>query len=269
MIRYFCLVPLLSDFGKAMFVDTHCHMDDSSFTGRLPEIIARADAAGVGRFIVPGVGPAGWDGIMTIAAKERRIFAAPGVHPLKGAECCDEALGRLELLTSDAVAIGEIGLDYSYPVPREVQQHAFRAQLGMAVSRGLPVILHCRRAFADLLRIFREERGNRVGGVMHAFSGSPETALECIRLGLVIGVAGPVTYANAVRPAEVVRRIPLDRILLETDAPDLAPFPYRGMLCEPAFLPETARKVAAVKGVTVEEVARVTTVTAERLFMLN
>ena len=249
-----------------MFIDTHCHLDDSSLAGRLPEILARAEAAGVTRFIVPGVGPACWDGILTLAGSNRRIFAAPGIHPLKAAACSDEALERLQLLADDAVAIGEIGLDYGHESPRGIQQQAFRAQLRLAVRAGLPVLIHCRRAFADLLRILREERVDLTGGVMHAFSGSPEIATECVKLGLAIGIAGPVTYDNAVRPVEVVRRIPLQHLLLETDAPDLAPVPYRGTGCEPAYLLETARKVAAIKGVSVEEVARVTTAHAERLF---
>lgn len=252
-----------------MFVDTHCHLDDSSLAGRLPAVLARAEAAGVSRFIIPGVGPDHWDDIMRLSRQDPRICVAPGIHPLRAAACCDDSLARLEQLAADTVAIGEIGLDNTYQIPRDVQQRAFRAQLRLAVRRGLPVILHCRRAFADLLAILREERVDTVGGVMHAFSGSPEIAAECVRLGLCIGVAGPVTYDNAVRPVEVVRRTPLDQLLLETDAPDLAPVPYRGMCCEPAYLLEIARKVAAVRGIEVEEVARMTTANAERLFRLS
>ena len=251
-----------------MFIDTHCHLDDSSLIGRLPEILVRADAVGVSRFIVPGVGPDCWDDVMAVAACDGRIFAAPGIHPMRAAHFSDKALTRLERLADTAVAIGEIGLDYSYDIPREVQQGAFRAQLQMAVSRGLPVLIHCRRAFADTLEILRDIEVRRVGGVMHAFSGSPEIASECVRLGLFIGVAGSVTYDNAVRPVEVVKRTPLEHLLLETDAPDLTPVPYRGNPNEPAFMLETAKKIAEVKGVTLEEVAQVTTANAERLFRL-
>lgn len=260
------LVPFLRNFGKAMFIDTHCHLNAAALAGQLPYVLARAGAAGVTRYIVPGVAPESWDEIMALAAGDRRIFPAPGIHPVMAASCHAVALARLERLAPAAVAVGEIGLDYSYQVPRDVQQSAFRSQLRLAVRSGLPVLIHCRRAFADLLRILREERVADVGGVMHAFSGSPEIAAECIRLGLCIGVAGPVTYDNAVRPVEVVRRTPLEFMLLETDAPDLAPAPYRGALCEPAFLAETARKVAGIKDVSVDEVASVTTVTAQRVF---
>jgi len=251
-----------------MFIDTHCHLDDESFAGRLLEILERARAAGVTRFIVPGVGPSCWDKVMAVAAGNDRIFAAPGVHPMRAMQFSEAALVRLEELAPDAVAIGEIGLDYSYDVPREVQQATFRAQLRLAVRLGLPVLIHCRRAFADLLTILGEEKVENAGGVMHAFSGSPEIATECLKLGLCIGVAGPLTFENAVRPLEVVRSVPLERLLLETDAPDLAPVPYRGSPNEPAFLVEIARKVAEIKGVSLEEVARTTTATAHHLFKL-
>jgi TatD DNase family protein len=251
-----------------MFIDTHCHLDDESFAGRLLEILERARAAGVTRFIVPGVGPSCWDKVMAVAAGNDRIFAAPGVHPMRAMQFSEAALVRLEELAPDAVAIGEIGLDYSYDVPREVQQATFRAQLRLAVRLGLPVLIHCRRAFADLLTILGEEKVENAGGVMHAFSGSPEIATECLKLGLCIGVAGPLTFENAVRPLEVVRSVPLERLLLETDAPDLAPVPYRGGPNEPAFLVETACRVAKIKGVSLEEVARTTTATACHLFKL-
>jgi TatD DNase family protein len=253
-----------------MFVDTHCHLDDASLVGRLPEVLARAEAVGVTRFIVPGVSPECWDDVMAVAARDARIFAAPGIHPMRAVQFGKDALDRLERLAADAVAIGEIGLDYSYAdVARDVQQAAFRAQLLLAVRRGLPVLLHCRRAFADLLVILREERVDTVGGVTHAFSGSPEIAAECVKLGLYIGVAGPVTYENAIRPVEVVKSVPLELLLLETDAPDLAPVPYRGSPNEPAYLLETATRVAEMKGVPLERIATVTTTSAERLFRLR
>ena len=150
----------------------------------------------------------------------------------------------------------------------KLKKTAFRFQLRLAVEQGLPVMLHCRRAFQDLLAILMEENVQRVGGVMHAFSGSPEIARECIRLGLAIGVAGTVTYHNAVRPIEVVKACRLSILLLETDAPDLTPEPHRGMANEPAFLVAIAGKVAEIKGVSRAEVARVTTANAERLFRI-
>lgn len=252
-----------------MFVDTHCHLDDASLVRRLPEVLAHAEAAGVTRFIVPGVGPDSWDDVMAVARNRRTIFAAPGIHPMRAMLFNDESFARLEQLCGNAVAVGEIGLDYGYNVSREFQQQAFRAQLRLAVRLGLPVLIHCRRAFADTLGFLGEAEIGRVGGVMHAFSGSPEIAVECVKLGLYIGIAGAVTYDNAVRPVEVVKQIPLEHLLLETDAPDLPPVPYRGTIGEPAFLVESARKVAAIKGIALEDVARVTTDNAERLFRLT
>ena len=252
-----------------MFIDTHCHLDAPSIRDRLPDVLAAAAIAGVKRFIVPGVGPEGWDDIMALAAGEPRIHPAPGIHPMNADQCSDEALLRLAGLCGEAVALGEIGLDYAVEtVPREVQQAALRKQLRLAVSLGLPVLIHCRRAFPDLLCILREESAERVGGVMHAFSGSAEIARDFINMGFLISIAGTVTYGNAVRPLELVRRVPLDHLVLETDAPDMTPESYRGRPNEPAFLLETAKKVAEIKGVPLEEVAAVTTANAERMFRL-
>jgi TatD DNase family protein len=252
-----------------MLIDTHCHLDDAALAPRLPEVLAAARAAGVARYIIPGVSPAGWDDIALLANPEKGIFPAYGLHPMRATLFTPGVLADLEERLPGAVAVGEIGLDYLYAdQPRERQQEAFRAQLRLAVAAGLPVLLHCRRAFRDLLAILREEHVERVGGAMHAFSGSPETARECRDLGLYISVSGTVTYRNAVKPLEIVRSVPLDRLLLETDAPDMTPEPFRGRPNEPAFLRETARKVAELKGVTVEEVARVTTANAEKLFRI-
>jgi len=252
-----------------MFIDTHCHLDCAPLCQRLPEVLAAARRAGVGRFIVPGVGPEGWAAIVRLGGEHPGVFPAVGLHPLQAAEYSAALLEQLATQARGAVAIGEIGLDYLVAgVSRERQQAAFRAQLQLAVRLGLPVLLHCRRAYQDLLRILREERVERVGGVMHAFSGSPETARECLRLGLAIGVAGTVTFRNAVRPLAVVREIPLEHLLLETDAPDLTPEPFRGQDNEPSFLPAIACTVAALKGVSLADVAVATSRTAERIFRI-
>ncbi len=255
-----------------MFIDTHCHLDDPSLLDRLPEVLTAAASAGVGKFIVPGVGPDGWETIATLA-RERQgkgVYPAFGLHPMLAHLCTPNLLERLSRLAREAVAIGEIGLDYALTgISRETQIEAFRSQLRVAVEAGLPVLIHCRRAFQDLLEILREENVARVGGVMHAFSGSPEVSLECIDMGFSISVAGPVTYRNAVKPLQVVRAVPLDRLVLETDAPDMTPEPHRGQGNEPAFLVEIARKVAEIKGVSVAEVERITTENAVRLFRLS
>jgi TatD DNase family protein len=248
-----------------MFIDTHCHLDYLPYSPRLPEILASAANYGVRRFIVPGVEPGGWERIISLSREDARIFAAPGLHPMHADRWSADAEETLQRFVPDIVAIGEIGLDYSEGMPsRELQQSVFLAQLKIAEKAGLPVIIHCRKAFADLLQILGEVR--LTGGVMHAFSGSVEIARECIELGLKIGVAGPVTWKNAVRPVKVVQEISLQHLLLETDSPDIPPEPHRGEVNEPAFLIDIAGRVAEIKGVAVNDVATVTTENAEGVF---
>jgi TatD DNase family protein len=250
-----------------MFIDTHCHLDDPSLADRLPEVLAAAARVGVDRFIVPGVEPTGWSRIATLSREVRGIHAAYGLHPMHANLYTSELRAELERRLPIAVAVGEIGLDYTYAdMPREVQLSAFRDQVRIAVDLGLPLLIHCRRAFRDMLDILHEEGAKSVGGVLHAFSGSPETASECIGMGFFVSVSGTVTYDNAVRPLEVVRQIPLSHLVLETDAPDMTPEPYRGKPNEPAFLLETARKVAELKGVSLAEVESITTDNAKKVF---
>jgi TatD DNase family protein len=253
-----------------MYFDSHCHLDHPLLNGDLPGLLASAGRAGVTGFLVPGVHPDGWPGIAALSRSYPEVSAAFGVHPMHAALLSPEVLRNLQDLSPLAAAIGEIGLDYALPSPsREVQQFAFRAQLKLAVQAGLPVLIHCRRAFRDLLVTLEEEGVSRAGGVMHAFSGSPETARACVRLGLHISLAGTVTYANAVRPPAVAAATPLERLLLETDAPDLAPEPHRGGVNLPHYLLETAARVAQIRGIGTEELARATTSNAARLFRLK
>jgi len=243
-----------------MFVDTHCHLDHPSLYSRLDDVLASARRAGVEKFVTPGVAPKGWEGIARISSLGAGIFPAFGVHPMMAGMYDDGLLDVLERFARRGVAIGEVGLDYALTgVSREKQVAAFRGQARLAVRLGLPVLIHCRRAFRDLLQIMKEEGLREVGGIMHAFSGSPETARECIRQGFMISICGTVTYRNAVRSPEVAAAVPLESLVLETDAPDLTPEPWRGRENEPAFLLETAGKVAGIKGLSLEELAEATT----------
>jgi TatD DNase family protein len=252
-----------------MFIDTHCHLDDPVLFDQLSDVIENARLAGIDRFVIPGVSPDGWGRIASLADAGSGIFPAFGLHPMNADLYHEGIMADLAHYAEEGVAIGEIGLDYLLTeIPRERQLQAFRGQMRLAVDMGLPVLIHCRRAFKDLLRVLHEEEADKIGGIMHAFSGSAEIATECIRLGFAISVAGPVTYLNAVRPLELVRRISLEHLVLETDAPDMTPEPFRGTSNEPAYLVETAKKVAALKGVGLEEVAVVTTGNAERLLRL-
>jgi TatD DNase family protein len=250
-----------------MFIDTHCHLDEPSLADRLSEVLAAAARVGVDRFIVPGVAPTGWSRIARLSREIRGIHAAYGLHPMHADLYTPELHAELERRLPMGVAVGEIGLDYTYAdMPRELQLSAFRGQVRIAVDLGLPLLIHCRRAFRDILDVLHKEGAKRVGGVLHAFSGSPEIARECIGMGFFVSVSGTVTYDNAVRPLEVVRQIPLSHLVLETDAPDMTPEPYRGKPNEPAFLLETARKVAELKGVSLAEVASITTGNARKVF---
>lgn len=247
-------------------IDTHCHLDMPPLVERLDELLCVAAAAGVRQYVVPGVSPEGWPRIADIAARMEEVFPAFGIHPMHAEKFSPEAMECLCRLMPQAVAVGEIGLDYMLKgVSRDLQMEAFRCQLRLAVQSGLPVLIHCRKAFSDLLDVMRDEGAGKVGGVMHAFSGSPEVAMECISLGMCISVAGPITYLNAVRPRLVVERVPLSHIVLETDSPDLAPEPCRRRMNEPSYLPFIAQAVAGIKGVPYEEVVRITTENAMRM----
>lgn len=253
-----------------MFFDSHCHLDHPSLLPHLPELIQDAEATGITGFLVPGVDPGDWTAIAYICRTYPQALPAFGVHPMHAALLTPSIESKLRHLSLSATAIGEIGLDYALAAPsREIQKLAFRTQLRVAADAGLPVLIHCRKAFGDLLAILKEERVQQFGGVMHAFSGSPESAADCIRLGLHISLAGSVTYPNAIRPPAVATSIPLERLLLETDAPDLAPEPYRGGTNLPAYLVATAERVALLRGITLEELARVTTANATRLFRIG
>ncbi len=252
-----------------MIIDTHCHLDHPALAARLPAVLAEARRAGVEKFVVPGVDPEGWRGIAELAEREKGIYPAFGLHPMLACRYHEGLPEELQRYAPTAVAIGEIGLDYAVSgASREDQIAALRGQLRQAVRLGLPVLLHCRQAFQDLLRIVKEERVREVGGVMHAFSGSFEMAREFIKENLCVSLAGAITYRNAVKPLEVAARIPLEHLVLETDAPDMTPVPCRGRENEPAFLRFIAEKLANIKGISVEEVAAVTTANAERLLRI-
>lgn len=252
-----------------MLFDSHCHLDDPQLLPRLGTIIPEAEAAGIAAFLVPGVAPQGWPGIHLLSRTYPQAVPAYGVHPMHAEKVNPSTLSELRRYAAKASAIGEIGLDYLLPSPgRQKQRQAFRAQLEIAAEAGLPVLLHCRKAFEDLLAILREAGIEETGGVMHSFSGSVETARSCLKLGLHISLSGTVTYSNARRPLEVAKMVPLARLLLETDAPDLAPEPHRGEVNVPAYIVETARRVAAIRGIPFEELARQTSDNAIRLFRL-
>ena len=209
---------------------------------------------------------------VALAAAEPDVYAAVGIHPHDASTADAAALGRIAALARapKVVAIGELGLDYYRDhSPRTVQRTALVAQLGLARDAGKPVLLHCREAHADLLDICHAEGVAALGGILHCFSGDLEVARRGLDLGLLISIAGPVTYPSARRLGEVVRALPLDRLVVETDCPYLPPQPWRGQRNEPAYLPVTAARVAELLGLPVAAVAAATTENAARLLALR
>lgn len=259
-----------------MFTDTHCHLDFQTFDSDRQAVISAAIEAGVTRIINPGVNFDSSQKALRLADKYPEIYVAIGIHPNDVGDW--RGLADLRQLVSHqkVVAVGEIGLDYyRQNTPVDVQKIAFQAQLDFAAEVGLPVILHNREASYDLLNILEawhlelksqgSELANRPG-VLHSFSGSVEDASRAIQLGFDIGITGPVTFQNARRLQDIVRGLPLDRILIETDAPFLTPHPNRGKRNEPIMVRLIAKKIADLHQMPVNEVAMKTTKNAENLF---
>lgn len=250
-----------------MLIDTHCHLDCEPLVSQLDQLLTEARSAGIGQWVVPGVNPAGWDKLRQLCSRRPDLLPAYGIHPLSAAEGGDEQLATLDLLALEAVAIGEIGLDRQAG-DLQRQEQLLREQLRIARRHNLPVLLHCRGGIDRLLNILQEERACEVGGIMHAFSGSLESAHACIRLGFAISLAGTLTFQNAVKPQRLAEVLPLDRLVLESDAPDMTPQRHRGQFNRPAWMLETAQRLAEIKGLPLQQVAEATSNTARRYLRL-
>jgi len=253
--------------------DSHAHLDFADFAGEVDSVLARARAAGLSGVIAVGAGR-GLESQVAAAALAQRhtdVWATVGIHPHDADLVDGAALAKLRNLAARprVVAIGEIGLDYHYDhAPRPRQRDAFAAQLRLARELGLPVVIHTREADDDTLAILRAEGVPR-GGVLHCFSGDERLAAAGLALGLCVSFSGILTFPKADRLRAVARDVvPLDRTLIETDSPFLAPVPLRGRRCEPAYVVHTARQLAELHGTTVEETARRTTANVRRLFGL-
>lgn len=237
-------------------IDTHAHLDFPDFKKDLSAVLERAVARGVSAIVSVGIDEKSSSQAVVNAAKIPWIWVAVGVHPHEAARVTSafpQSLKKLALLPG-VVAIGEMGLDYYRDhSPRDIQQKIFRAQINVAHEVNKPVIIHCRDAYEDLMKIMVEEKIDRVGGILHCFSGDESFARRSLDLGLYISIAGPVTYPRADRLRDVVRMIPLDRLLVETDAPFLTPQSYRGKRNEPSFIHATYEYIAALKGISPEE----------------
>jgi TatD DNase family protein len=238
--------------------DTHAHLHFPEFAGDLDAVLERARAAGVRRILTIGTDVPTSRAAAALASREPDVWAAVGIHPHEAAEADEAALAEIERLAGGprVVAIGETGLDFFRDLaPREAQEGAFRSQLALARRIGKPVLVHCRDAHDQTLGLIGETDVSTYGGIMHCFSGDVGIARRCLDLGLLVSLAGPVTYPKPGALPEVARFVPADRLVVETDCPFLPPQPYRGKRNEPAYLATTAARVAELRGEPLAELA--------------
>ena len=252
---------------ERLIFDSHAHYDDEAFDQDRGEILRNLPAQGICRIVNVGADLQGYRDAVALAAAYPYIYAGVGIHPECVNDTPDEALNEVETLLDapKVVAVGEIGLDYHFEdnAPREVQREWFAKQLALANRRGFPVIVHDRDAHGDTMELLCKYRPK---GVVHCFSGSVEMMREVVRLGMYIGLGGAVTFKNARVPVEVAAAVPLDHLLLETDAPYMAPVPYRGKRCDSSMIAKTAERIAEIRQMPVEELLKATQQNASRLF---
>ena len=250
-----------------MLVDSHCHLDFPDFADERGAIVERARAVGVATMVTICTRLDEFPSVRAIAEADNDIWCSVGAHPHEAADHADVTVDDLAALAAHprVIGIGETGLDFHYDhSPREVQERVFRTHIAASQASGLPLIVHAREADAEIARILREERAT--SGVLHCFSSGWTLAEAALDLGFYISISGIVTFRNAEELRGIVRDVPLDRLLVETDAPYLAPVPYRGRRNEPAYVAATAAAVAALKGIEPQELAAATTDNFFRLF---
>jgi len=253
-----------------MLVDSHCHLDFPDYAGKVDEVLVRAKAAGVGVCVSIGTELKRFPGVKAVAEAHDNVWCSVGVHPHESEKelLDDEAALVAEAAHPKVVGIGETGLDYYYEhSPRDPQRKNFRSHIAAARRTGLPVIVHTRDADDDTIEILRDEMGKGAfTGLIHCFTGTQRLADASLELGLSISVSGIATFKNSQALRDVIKTVPLDRLLVETDAPFLAPVPHRGKTNEPAFVVHTANMLADLKGVSPDELAKTTTDNFFRLF---
>jgi TatD DNase family protein len=253
-----------------MLVDSHCHLDFPDFASELDAVVERARTAGVGRMVTISTRVKKHAEVLAIAEKFPDVFCSIGTHPHHAAE---EPEIDAEVLVKLAghpkvVAIGEAGLDYHYDTsPRDIQAKSFRQHIEAARKTGLPLVIHSRDCDDDMMQILKDETGKGAfRAVLHCFTGGHDLAFTAIELGHYVSFTGILTFKNSDNLRKIAAALPANRIMVETDSPYLAPVPYRGKRCEPGFVVETAKVLAAARGVTIEEIARQTTENFFKLF---
>ena len=253
-----------------VLIDSHCHLDFPDFGPEVEDVVARAHAAGVGLMVTISTKVSEFERVRAVAERFPHVFCTVGIHPHEAAsEPETDTATLIEMARHPkVVGIGETGLDYYYEhSPRAAQQRSFRAHIAAARETGLPLVVHTRDADDDMAEILVEETGKRAfPGLLHCFSSGPQLAEKAIELGLYISLSGILTFKTADELRATAAKVPMERLLVETDAPYLAPVPKRGKRNEPAFVVHTAAKLAEVKGVTAAELAEATTANFLRLF---
>jgi len=250
-------------------IDTHCHLDMLSTVEDIDRIITRAVGSGVGAIVTVGINIESSCRAISIAEQYDSVFATVGIHPHNVLELQDDSYAELEKLCSrnKVVAFGEIGLDYVRQyAPQPIQRQHFSRQVALAKKMSLPLVIHDREAHEDIMLLLEKAAPFPAGGVMHCFSGDWEFAQKVLELGFILSIPGVVTFNKATVLQEVARKVPLNRLILETDAPFLAPEPLRGKRNVPEYMLYTAKKIAELRALSLEEVARVTTENALKLF---
>jgi len=254
-----------------MLIDSHAHLEMPDFKKDLEAVIQRAKESGVEYIFTVGTEKKDWKRAVEIADSHPSIYVILGVHPHNAKEIDDQTYPTLRGLCRNGKvkAYGEIGLDFFRNLsPRDIQLKRFREQIGLAKELDLPIVIHNREAHRETLEILKSEKAEESGGIIHCFSGDYEMAKACLDMGFYISIPGSITFKNAEGLREIVERIPLESLLVETDAPFLTPEPFRGKRNEPSYVRYTAQKVAEIKKVSFEKVAEITTENALRVYRL-
>lgn len=254
-----------------MLIDTHTHIDMENFADRFDEVMQTAKDYGVEKVVIPGVEPSGFDRIIKLCEEYPDVYGAVGVHPEELNSYNEEAENKIKELLKHKkiIAVGEIGLDYYWDKSQiEKQKEIFERQILIAKQAQKPILVHDREAHLDSFEILKKSNAAEIGVVMHCFSGSPEFAQQCINEGFYIAIGGVVTFKNAKKVKEVAKTVPLDKLLLETDAPYMTPVPFRGKENQPAYVKFVAEEIAQLRGVSFEEIAEATTANAKKLLKI-
>lgn len=252
-----------------MLFDTHVHLNATQFLEDRDQVIQRAFDTGVNHMVVVGFDRETIPLAIEIAEQHETIYAAVGWHPVDAIDMTNEDLAWIEELSQHpkVVAVGEMGLDYHWDKsPKDIQKEVFRKQIQLAKKVNMPIIIHNREATEDIIEILKEENAKEVGGIMHCYNDSVDYVQTCLDMNFYISLGGPVTFKNAPMPKEVASVVPIDRLLIETDAPYLAPHPNRGKRNEPAFVKLVAEKIAEIRQISYEEICEKTTKNAFQVF---